>query len=227
MANTLLRRMPWSASTYGWPFEPHLAVFCDGMKTLTSGFEISRRVLKLQRRFLKLQRRVLKLQRRFLKLQRRVLKLQRRFLKLQRRVLKLQRRFLKLQRRVLKLQRRFLKLQHRVIYIYISNTDVEVSNTDVQVSVTDVEVSNTDVEVCIPWQKHCEMCTKARYIQTIHPVIMSGTVWDTLRVIMVMGYFFRQMIYLFLSCIDYIYVAGANESSNKITPEFIGRWFIP
>ena len=22
-------------------------------------------------------------------------------------------------------------------------------------------------------------------------------------------------------------VAGANESSNKITPEFIGRWFIP
>ena len=23
------------------------------------------------------------------------------------------------------------------------------------------------------------------------------------------------------------YVAGANESSNEITPEFIGRWFIP
>ena len=22
-------------------------------------------------------------------------------------------------------------------------------------------------------------------------------------------------------------VAGANESSNEITPEFIGRWFIP
>ena len=24
-----------------------------------------------------------------------------------------------------------------------------------------------------------------------------------------------------------IYVAGANKSSNEITPEFIGRWFIP
>ena len=49
-----------------------------------------------------------------------------------------------------------------------------------------------------------DVAQTARYIQTRHPVIMSGTVWDTLRVIMVMGYFLRQMIYLFLSCIDYL-----------------------
>ena len=49
-----------------------------------------------------------------------------------------------------------------------------------------------------------DVAQTARYIQTIYPVIMSGTVWDTLRVIMVMGYFLRQMIYLFLSCIDYL-----------------------
>ena len=32
---------------------------------------------------------------------------------------------------------------------------------------------------------------------------------------------------LFLCSLFDVYVAGANESSNEITPEFIGRWFIP
>ena len=38
--------------------------------------------------------------------------------------------------------------------------------------------------------------------------------------------------YIWLSLIetkylDHMYAEGANESSNEITPEFIGRWFIP
>ena len=101
----------------------------------------------------------------------------------------------------------YLRFIYIYIYIYIYNFGW-VSDTDVDVSNTEVQVSNTDVQVFIPWRKTARCGTKHPSVfetsTSVKQDIQSGTVWDTFRVIMVMGYFLRQMIYLFLSCIDYL-----------------------